>query len=113
QWEHLRMRDAPPSRHPLYVPVSITGDGSQRIRMVDEATSRHSDGFEATMRVPRKTRHPLPMVHSPAILACKVAADASARERCSGPERLISCWISIVVMHAKQEWVEGLPRGSP
>jgi hypothetical protein len=60
--------------------------------------------------VSREARHDVSVVHAPALLALEVPPDAATLERCRRAQCSVAARIRIIVVHAKQEGVEGRPR---
>jgi hypothetical protein len=83
--------------------------GAERVRVIDEPAARDGHGLEAPVRVLRKSRYNIAVIHRPAVFAREVLADVSARERRRRPERVVALWVGVVVVHAEQERVGGDP----
>jgi ABC-type multidrug transport system fused ATPase/permease subunit len=62
------------------------------------------------VRVLRKARHDVAVVHPPAVFAFEVAADRAAGERGGRPQLLVPRRVGVVVVHAEQERIDRLPR---
>ncbi len=77
--------------------------------MIDEPPPHDRHRLEAAVRVLGKARHHIAVVHAPTVFALEVAADVAAGERGGGTERVIPRGVRVVVMHAEEKRVEGLP----
>src|SRR5437899_10432163 len=67
------------------------------------------DRFEAAMRMLGEARNDAAVIHPPAVLAFEILPEVAPRERRRGTHVLVTFRISIVVIHAEQEWIGGLP----
>ena len=94
---------------PLHVASAEAGGRPEGIGVVDEAAPRDGDRLEASVGVLGKARHHVAVVHPPAVLAFEVAADRAARERRVRAHRRVPRRVRVVVVHAEQERVDGLP----
>jgi hypothetical protein len=77
--------------------------------MIDAALAHDGDGFKAPVRVRRKARNGLAVVHAPTIFVAKVAAHLSARQRSVRPHLRVALRVMVEVVNAKQKRVHGLP----
>src|SRR5882672_467053 len=77
--------------------------------MIDQPSPNDRDGFEASMRMARKTGHGVAVVHAPAVLSGEVLTDVAAGQRRRRPHRVVACRVSVVVVDAEQERVGRLP----
>src|SRR6266850_2547373 len=103
------MNDALPSRKPLHIAGTESRRRPQGVRVIDISMTHDRDGFEAAMRMLREAWNNAAVIHTPAVLAFEILPDVASRERRRGPHVLITSGISIVVIHAEQEWIGGLP----
>jgi hypothetical protein len=77
--------------------------------MVQQAAPHDGDGFEAAVRMLRKPRDDLAVVHAPAVLALEVLAQVASRERCARPEAVVAGRVVVVVVNTEQERIARLP----
>src|SRR5262245_5105247 len=84
--EHLAVHDALAGGQPLDVAGAETRRRAERVGMIDVATTQDRDGLEASMRMLRKSRHGLAVIHAPAIFSLEVLADVATFERCGWAE---------------------------
>src|SRR3989344_4339704 len=82
---------------------------AQRIGMVDETLAHQRHRLKTPVRVARKARHGVAVVHAPAVLAAEVAADLAVFNRHGGAERCVACRVGIVVVGAEKKRVERGP----
>ena len=78
--------------------------------MVNEALLDDRDRLESSMGVAWKARHRPSVVHAPAIFPSEILPDISSFERGSWTQVVLSRWVDILVMNAKEEGVLGGPR---
>ena len=95
---------------PLHIAAPETRHGAQRIGVVNQSLAGYGHGFKAAVRMGGKTRHRAAVVHAPAVLAAEVLAHVAPRQRCGRTHLRIGFGVGVVVVHAKQEWVDGFPR---
>ena len=103
------MHDAGAGRQPLHVAAAEARRRAQRIAVIDEAFAHERHRLEAAVRMLRKPRHRIAVVHAPAVLAGEVLADVAARERGGGAQTVVTLRIEIDVVDADEERVLGLP----
>ena len=103
------MHDAGAGRQPLHVTAAEARRRAQRIAVIDEAFAHERHRLEAAVRMLRKPRHRIAVVHTPAVLAGEVLADVAARERGGGAQAVVTLRIEIDVVDADEERVLGLP----
>ncbi len=108
--KHLRVLDAAARREPLHVAVAEARGGAQRVGVIDDAVANQRDRLEAPMRMARKARHRVAVIHAPAILALEVLADIAARERGGRTLLGIASRVGVLVIDTEQEGVRGFPR---
>jgi hypothetical protein len=58
----------------------------------------------------REAGHHLAVVHAPAVLAFEILTQIATSERRCRTEPLIPRGIGVVVVNAKQEWIDSSPR---
>ena len=75
QRKHFAVHDALACGKPLHVAIAEAGCGAERIRMVDQPAAHNGHGLEAPMRVGRKARNRVAVVHAPAVFTAKVLTD--------------------------------------
>jgi len=80
--------------------------------VIEEAPAHHGHGLEATMGMLRKPGDQLTVIHAPAVLALEVLTDVPAVQRRRRAQVLVAGGVLVVVMHAEQKRVGGLPRKS-
>jgi hypothetical protein len=61
------------------------------------------------VRVLRKPRNDLSVVHPPAVLPLEVLAEISALERCGGAHLVVPRWVGVVVVDAEEERIGRFP----
>ena len=103
------MHDALARCQPLHIARAETGGGSERVRVVDTTLAHDGHRFKTPMRMRRKAGHGVAVVHAPAVLAAKVLAQIAACERGLRAHHLIARRVGVVVVHAKQKGINGLP----
>src|SRR6185436_11024502 len=86
-----------------------TRGGAERIGVIDVAAPNDGDRFETAVRVLRKARHDLTVVHTPAVGAGEVLPEIATGEGGCGAHALVARGVSVVVMDAEEEGVGGLP----
>ena len=102
--EHLRVIDAATGGHPLHVAVTEAPSIAERVRVVDDTAARHRDGLKAAMRVLRKARHRLSMVHGPPRRIAKVGTNrVSAEQPWIWTHVFAAGRIPIVVVHGEEK----------
>ena len=94
---------------PLHIALAKTGPGAQGVGVVDQAFAHDGHGLKAAVRVRRETRYCAAVVHAPAVLAAEILANVSASQRGLRRHLRISHRVSVVVVGAKQEGVDGIP----
>ncbi|MEZ4369102.1 MAG: hypothetical protein R2939_22885 [Kofleriaceae bacterium] len=109
QREHLAVDDAGAGGEPLGVALAEAGGGAERVAVIDEAAPHQRHRLEAAVRVLRKPGHHLAVVHAPAVLAGEVLAEVTTGQRRRRPHRVVADRISVVVVNAEQERVDGRP----
>jgi hypothetical protein len=103
------MNDAGACGQPLHVAHPETGGGAERVRVIDVARAHDGDGFEAPMRMLRKSGHDVAVVHPPAILTLEILTDVVPAERCGWAELLVASRESVGVVHAEEKRIGGVP----
>ena len=103
------MNDAAPCRKPLRVASAKARGGAQRIGVIDVAAPDDGHRLESAMRVLRKSGYDRAVVHAKAVLDDEVLAELSPGERGRGPHLLVARGVRVVVVHAEQKWIDGLP----
>ena len=77
--------------------------------MVYKTLAHDGHRFKTPMRMRWKAGHSLAVVHAPAVLTGKVLAQVAAGQRCLWTHGRVTLGVSVVVVHAKQKRVDGLP----
>src|SRR5690606_60102 len=72
QREHLRMDDPTTGGEPLSIAFTNTSSSTKRVRMVAEPAAYQSHGLESPVRMTRKTRHALAVIHAKAIFYLEI-----------------------------------------
>jgi hypothetical protein len=104
------VHDAIACRQPLHVAHAVTGLGTRRIGMIDEAALDDRDRLEAAMRMCGKSRHGVAVVHVPAIPAGEVLPDVAAGQRCARrPHFGVARRVGVAMVDAEQERVQRAP----
>jgi hypothetical protein len=101
--KHLGVHDPSPGREPLNVPVAVTRGGAERVGMIHETATDDGDGLEAAVRMLRKPRHDVAVVHPPSVGRGEVAAHRVSGERRRGTELVVAGRVCVVVMDAEEE----------
>ncbi len=110
QREHFGVHDALACGDPLHIAAAKPRCSAQRVGMVDEPLAYQRDGFETPVRVARKARYGIAVVHAPAVLAAEVAADLTAVQRHGGGKRAIARRVGVVMVCAEQKRIERGPQ---
>ncbi len=110
QREHLGVHDAASRGQPLRVARSEARRRPERIGVVDVPAPREGHSLEPAVGMRGESRHGPPVVHAPAVLAGEVLAELAPGERRGRPQALVAGGIRVVVVHAEEERVRGLPR---
>jgi hypothetical protein len=69
--------------------------------MIDVSTANDGHGLEAAVRMLRKSRHDVAVVHPPAIASFEILADGATGEQRSRAKALIAFRIVVDVMNAE------------
>ena len=78
--------------------------------MVYQPFADDGDSLEAPVRVRRKARHHVAVVHAPTVLAAEILANGAAREGGGRAHLRVGLRVGIIVVGAKQERILGFPR---
>ena len=103
------MHDALACGQPLHITRAKAGRGAQRIRVVNKALAHDGHGLKATVRMRRKARYGLAVVHAPTVFATKVLTQVAPLQGSLRPHSRVTRRVGVVVVHAKQKRVYGLP----
>ena len=109
QGKHFAMNNALARSQPLHITVAEACRGTGRVGVVNAAFANDGHGLEATVRVRGEAGHGFTVVHAPAVFAGEVLPQVATGQRCLWPHPGVARRIGIVVMHAEQKWVYGLP----
>ena len=105
QREHFRMLHARARGQPLHIALAVAATGATRIKMVGIALFHNGHGFKAGVRVGRKTRHGIAVVHAKRGIGVKVLTPFHmALYRCGG-HVCFAGGIGIKVVACKQKRV--------
>ena len=83
--EHLAVRDSLAGGQPLDVAAAEPRGRAERIGVIDQASAHDRDGLEAAVRMRRKARHDLAVIHAPAVLAGEVLPRSRPASDAAGP----------------------------
>ena len=109
QRKHLRVDDARAGGQPLHVAHAEARRRAERVGMVDVAFADDGDCLEAAVRMLRKARDDVAVVHPPAVLAGEVLPDVPAGQRRIGAEPIVTFREVVDVVDAEQKRIVGLP----
>src|SRR5581483_1964051 len=102
--------DAFAGRQPLNIARTIAGGRAKRVGMIRETLTHHGYRFESTVRMLRKTRHEIAVIHPPAVLTFEILTDVPSGKRRGRTQMLVAGGIGILMIHAEQKRIGGLPR---
>jgi len=85
------------------------GRRPQGVGVIDEPPTDDGDGLESPMRVLGKARNHLTVVHAPALASLEILTEVASRQRRGRSQLFVAGRVGIIVVHAEQKGVGGLP----
>ena len=103
------MHDAAACGEPLHIAATKARGRAQRIGVIDQASTHDGHGLKTAMRMGRKARYGVAVVHPPTVFTRKVLAQVAPGQRRGRTHQLIAGRVGVVVINAEQKRVDGLP----
>ena len=104
------MHDAFARCEPLHIAIAKARRRARGVGVVDTAFTHNRDGLKPAVGMCGEAGHGLAVVHAPAVFAREVLPHTAARQGGLRAHGFVARWVGIVVMHAEQEGIHGLPR---
>ena len=110
QRKHLGMLTPFARRQPLHIPLTVTPFGSKTVKMIHKSFRNNGNRFKPAMRVYRKSRNFLAVIHPVSIFNYKITANISAGKLVPINSLIfITRRIIILVMRTEKKWIFHLP----
>ena len=77
--------------------------------MIDVPAAHDGYRLEAAVRMLRKSRHNVAMVHAPAVAAFEILPEVAPDEGRCRTQALIAFWVIVDMVNAEEKWILRLP----